>query len=55
MFLISTRPLEDGTHEMEAPHPQIWSRARAEGLTKPEYGRTWFVYGSRAEYEEALD
>lgn len=55
MFLISTHPLSNGAHEMEAPHPQIWRWARDEGLTEPEYGVTWFVYGSRAEYEEALD
>lgn len=55
MLLVSARPLSDGGREIEAPAPAVWRAAAAEGLTRAEYGRSWWVFESRAEYENALD
>lgn len=54
-FLTSKCPLPDGTHEAEMHPNLIWERSKRMGLDYADYGRTWFVYASRQDYEDSLD
>jgi hypothetical protein len=55
-FLISTHELPNGGYEREIDSEIIWTVAEhGIGLTKRDYGRTWFVFESRTAYELALD
>lgn len=42
-------------HEVTLPAFNVWWLCRQAGLHASDYGRTWFIYESRAEYLEGLD
>jgi hypothetical protein len=54
-FLTSTRELPGGGHEREIPAKLVWAGARKLGLSRADYGRTWFVHESKQDYLDSLD
>lgn len=54
-LITSTHPLPNGSHEAEIHPNLIWESAQRMGLNFADYGRYWFVYASRQDYEDSLD
>ncbi len=54
-YVITTRPLADGSHALAAPDNHVWDVTANAGLNPADYGKTWWVHENRVEYLNSLD